>query len=216
MTRAVVTGNLAAGHALVAAGEANRSARGCCGGAYPITPQTRSSSTSWARASAKGASSPWKSEHSAMAVCIGTALAGARSFTASSSKRTALHGGERLRRRTGTPAHRHGLVPIARSVRRGTSGPTTATASPLRDRPGCKLYCDSHQDLVTPIHALAFASPRTRACCPRDGDAGRLFSASRTRAWWSDLRRRTWSTLTLPPLEPGTPGADRPPRTMDR
>ena len=36
----VVTGNHAAGYALAAAGEANRSARGAACGIYPITPQT--------------------------------------------------------------------------------------------------------------------------------------------------------------------------------
>lgn len=40
MARALVTGNHAAGYALAVAGEANRAARGCAAGAYPITPQT--------------------------------------------------------------------------------------------------------------------------------------------------------------------------------
>ena len=40
MSRTLATGNNVAGHALALAGEANRHARGCCAGAYPITPQT--------------------------------------------------------------------------------------------------------------------------------------------------------------------------------
>ena len=85
MTRAVVTGNQAAGHALVAAGEANRAARGCGGGCYPITPQTEIIENVMAARFSKGSFVAVESEHSAMAVCIGASLAGSRSFTASSS-----------------------------------------------------------------------------------------------------------------------------------
>ena len=85
MARTLVTGNHAAGEALSLAGEANRTARGCGGGAYPITPQTEIIEHLRAFEFSKGMIVPVESEHSAMGVCIGVSLAGARSFTASSS-----------------------------------------------------------------------------------------------------------------------------------
>ena len=150
MTRAVVTGNLAAGHALVAAGEANRSARGCCGGAYPITPQTETIEHVMGASFSKGSFVTVESEHSAMAVCIGTALAGARSFTASSSNGL-LYMAENV--------FAAGLarLPIVMVVSNRTIGPPWniwadhGDSLALRDAPWLQLYCDSHQDLVDTI-----------------------------------------------------------------
>lgn len=85
MARTLCTGNHAAGHALAVAGEANRTARGCAAGAYPITPQTEIIEYLRRFDFSKGRVIPVESEHSAMGVCIGASLAGARSFTASSS-----------------------------------------------------------------------------------------------------------------------------------
>src|SRR5574342_97853 len=85
MTRTLCTGNYAAGYALARAGEANRHARGCAGGAYPITPQTEIIEYLRGATFTKGRIVPVESEHSAIAVCIGAALGGARAFTASSS-----------------------------------------------------------------------------------------------------------------------------------
>jgi pyruvate/2-oxoacid:ferredoxin oxidoreductase alpha subunit len=85
VTRAYVTGNHAAGYTLAAAGEANRGARGCCSGVYPITPQTEIIECLSAARFEKGEVVPVESEHSAMAVCIGASIDGARAFTASSS-----------------------------------------------------------------------------------------------------------------------------------
>ena len=81
----VVTGNHAAGHALSVAGEANRNARGTATGIYPITPQTEIVERVAAFPFTKGKVVAVESEHSAMAVTIGAAVAGARGFTASSS-----------------------------------------------------------------------------------------------------------------------------------
>ena len=64
MARALVTGNYAAGHTLALAGEANRFARGCCGGAYPITPQTEIIEYLRSHAFRKGRIVPVESEHS--------------------------------------------------------------------------------------------------------------------------------------------------------
>src|SRR5689334_15322250 len=82
MPRTLVTGNHAAGWTLARAGEANRTARGCAGGAYPITPQTEIIEYLRAFDFTKGRVVPVESEHSAMGVCIGASLAGARAFTA--------------------------------------------------------------------------------------------------------------------------------------
>lgn len=81
----VVTGNHAAGHALSVAGEANRTGRGTACGIYPITPQTEIVEYVASFPFTKGRVVAVESEHSAMGVCIGAALSGARSFTASSS-----------------------------------------------------------------------------------------------------------------------------------
>ena len=85
MSRTLATGNHVAGYALALAGEANRNARGCCAGAYPITPQTEIIEYLSGFDFSKGKVVTVESEHSAMGVCIGAALAGARTFTASSS-----------------------------------------------------------------------------------------------------------------------------------
>lgn len=81
----IVTGNHAAGHALSIAGEANRGARGAACGIYPITPQTEIVERVAAFPFTKGRVVAVESEHSAMGVTMGAALAGARAFTASSS-----------------------------------------------------------------------------------------------------------------------------------
>jgi pyruvate/2-oxoacid:ferredoxin oxidoreductase alpha subunit len=81
----VVTGNHAAGHALSVAGEANRTGRGAACGIYPITPQTEIVEYVASFPFTKGRVVAVESEHSAMGVCIGAALSGARTFTASSS-----------------------------------------------------------------------------------------------------------------------------------
>jgi pyruvate/2-oxoacid:ferredoxin oxidoreductase alpha subunit len=85
MALEVVTGNHAAGYALSAAGEANRNARGVCAGAYPITPQTEIIEYASKYKFSKGRIVAVESEHSAMGVCIGASMNGARSFTASSA-----------------------------------------------------------------------------------------------------------------------------------
>lgn len=154
MTRAIVTGNQAAGHALVAAGEANRAARGCCGGCYPITPQTEIIEHVMGASFSKGSFVAVESEHSAMAVCLGASFAGARSFTASSSNGL-LYMAENV--------FAAGLerLPIVMVVSNRTLGPPWniwadhGDSLALRDAPWLQLYCDSHQDLVDTI-LLAF------------------------------------------------------------
>lgn len=154
MARALVTGNYAAGHTLALAGEANRIARGCCGGAYPITPQTEIIEVLRGFSFSKGRVIPVESEHSAMAVCMGASLGGARSFTASSSNGLAYM----VENIFAAGYYRLPIVMIA--VNR-TLGPPwniwvdQGDSLMFRDAPWIQFYVDSHQDLVDTI-LLAF------------------------------------------------------------
>jgi pyruvate/2-oxoacid:ferredoxin oxidoreductase alpha subunit len=85
MTMQLISANHATAAAVSLAARANRRGRGFCSGVYPITPQTECIERLCEEEIPKGAVVRVESEHSAMAVCIGGALAGARSFTASSS-----------------------------------------------------------------------------------------------------------------------------------
>lgn len=150
MGRTLVTGNHAAGHTLALAGEANREARGCCAGAYPITPQTEIIEYLRAYEFSKGRVVAVESEHSAMGVCIGASLSGARSFTASSSNGLAYM----VENVFAAGYYRLPIVMIA--VNR-TLGPPwniwvdQGDSLMLRDAPWLQFYCDSHQDLVDTI-----------------------------------------------------------------
>jgi pyruvate/2-oxoacid:ferredoxin oxidoreductase alpha subunit len=198
MTRAVVTGNQAAGHALVAAGEANRAARGCGGGCYPITPQTEIIENVMAARFSKGSFVAVESEHSAMAVCVGASLAGARSFTASSSNGL-LYMAENV--------FYAGLarLPIVMVVSNRTIGPPWniwadhGDSLALRDAPWLQFYCDSHQDLVdTTLLAFRVAEdPRVLlpAMVTQDG-----FLLSHT-SMVCDLPSQDLVDAYLPPLD---------------
>jgi pyruvate/2-oxoacid:ferredoxin oxidoreductase alpha subunit len=154
VTRAYVTGNHAAGYALVAAGEANRGARGCCSGVYPITPQTEIIEYLAAARLAKGEVVTVESEHSAMAVCIGASIDGARAFTASSSNGL-------LYMTENVFAAGYFRLPIVMVASNRTLGPPwniwvdQGDTLALRDAAWLQLYCESHQELVDTI-LLAF------------------------------------------------------------
>src|SRR6185369_4435660 len=85
MAGRLISANHAAAHAAALAGRANRTGRGFCSGLYPITPSTECMELLCAKEIPKGEVVRVESEHSAMAVCIGAAAAGARTFTASSA-----------------------------------------------------------------------------------------------------------------------------------
>ncbi len=154
MARALVTGNHAAGHTLAACGEANREARGCCCGAYPITPQSEIIEFLRDYEFTKGRTIPVESEHSAMGVCIGASVAGARSFTASSSNGLAYM----TENIFAAGFYRLPIVLIA--VNR-TLGPPwniwvdQGDSLALRDAAWLQFYAESHQELVDTI-LLAF------------------------------------------------------------
>lgn len=154
MGRHLVTGNHAAGHALAVAGQANRSARGCAGGAYPITPQTEIIEFLRGFQFSKGRIVPVESEHSAMGVCIGASLGGARSFTASSSNGLAYM-------TENVFAAGYYRLPIVMIAVNRTLGPPwniwvdQGDSLALRDAAWLQFYTESHQDLVDTI-LLAF------------------------------------------------------------
>ena len=154
MARALVTGNHAAGLALALAGEANRNARGCAAGAYPITPQTEIIEYLRSFTFTKGRIVPVESEHSAMGVCIGASLAGGRAFTASSSNGLAY-----MTENVFTAGYYR--LPIVMIAVNRTLGPPwniwvdQGDSLMLRDAPWVQFYTESHQDLVDTI-LLAF------------------------------------------------------------
>jgi pyruvate/2-oxoacid:ferredoxin oxidoreductase alpha subunit len=154
MPRALVTGNQAVGAMLAAAGEANRFARGCCSGVYPITPQTEIMETLTAFPFTKGSVVPVESEHSAMGVCIGASIAGARAFSASSSNGL-------LYMTENVLAAGYYRLPIVLVAVNRTIGPPwniwvdQGDSLALRDAAMLQFYCESHQDLVDTV-LLAF------------------------------------------------------------
>jgi pyruvate/2-oxoacid:ferredoxin oxidoreductase alpha subunit len=150
----LATGNQAAGQVLAMAGEANRLARGCGGGAYPITPQTEIAEYLTGHRFAKGSFVTAESEHSAMAVCIGVSVMGARSFTASSSNGL-------LYMTENVFAAGYCRLPLVMVVCNRTVGPPwniwvdQGDSLAMRDSAWLQFYCESHQDLVDTI-LLAF------------------------------------------------------------
>jgi len=85
MSSHLISANHAAAEAAILAARANRNGRGFCSGVYPITPQTECIERLCSVDIDNGNVVRVESEHSAMGVCIGGALSGARTFTASSS-----------------------------------------------------------------------------------------------------------------------------------
>lgn len=154
MARTLITGNHAAGYALAAAGEANRGARGCASGAYPITPQSEIIEYLRRFTFSKGRIVPVESEHSAMGVCIGASLAGARAFTASSSNGLAYMTENIF-------AAGYYRLPIVLIAVNRTLGPPwniwvdQGDSLALRDAAMLQFYVDSHQELVDTV-LLAF------------------------------------------------------------
>lgn len=154
MPRKLCTGNYVAGYTLAAAGEANRFARGCVAGGYPITPQTEIMEFLRGFKFTKGIVQAVESEHSAMAMCIGASLAGARSFTASSSNGLAY-----MTENVFMAGYcRLPIVMVA--VNRALGPPWNIWVDQgdtlaLRDTAWLHLYCESHQDVADTI-LLAF------------------------------------------------------------
>lgn len=150
----LITANHAAGKAAVLAGRANRSARGFGSGVYPITPQTECIELLCRESIEKGEVVRVESEHSAMAVCIGFSIGGARSFTASSSNGLAYMNENVF-------AAAFYRLPIVMMAVNRTLGPPWniwvdhGDTLALRDTGWVQFYCEENQEVLDTV-LLAF------------------------------------------------------------
>lgn len=147
MSSELVTGNHAAGYALSAAAEANRTARGAACGIYPITPQTEIVEFVAKFPFTKTTVVPVESEHSAMGVSMGASLNGARAFTASSSNGIAYMTENIM------VAGYYRLPIVMVAVNRTLGPPWNIWADQgdtlmLRDFPWIQFYCESNQEAL--------------------------------------------------------------------
>ena len=179
---------------LAAAGEANRTRPRLLRRRLPhhAADRDRSSSSATSR-SPRARVVPVESEHSAMAVCIGASLAGARAFTASSSngllymtENVFAAGYYRL------PIVMIAVQPHARAAVEHLGRPGRHLA--LRDAAWLQFYSESHQDLVghDPARVPRRRGP-ARAAARRWSP--RTASSSRTRRWRRSARSRSRWTL---------------------
>jgi pyruvate/2-oxoacid:ferredoxin oxidoreductase alpha subunit len=150
MTQDFLSANHAAAAAAALAGRANRNARGFGGGVYPITPQTECIERLCKEEFEKGEIVRVESEHSAMAACIGFSLAGARSFTASSSNGLAYM-------TENVYAAAFYRLPIVMMAVNRTLGPPWniwvdhGDTLLLRDTGWIQLYCEDNQEVLDSI-----------------------------------------------------------------
>ena len=147
MSVQVITGNHAAGFALSAAGEANRTARGVACGIYPITPQTEIVEYVAKFPFSKGRVVPVESEHSAMAVSMGASISGARAFTASSANGLAYMAENVM------VAGYYRLPVVMVAVNRTLGPPWNIWADQgdtlmLRDFAWLQFYCETNQEVL--------------------------------------------------------------------
>ena len=160
MSVEVITGNHAAGYALSAAGEANRSARGVACGIYPITPQTEIVEYVAKFPFSKGRVVPVESEHSAMAVTMGASISGARAFTASSANGLAYMAENVM------VAGYYRLPIVMVAVNRTLGPPWNIWADQgdtlaLRDFAWLQFYCETNQEVLdTTLLAFRLAEDR--------------------------------------------------------
>ena len=160
MNMQLVTGNHAAGHSLGLAGEANRNARGAVCGIYPITPQTEIVEYVAKFPFTRGSVVPVESEHSAMAVSMGAAINGARSFTASSANGLAYMAENIM------VAGYYRLPIVMVAVNRTLGPPWNIWADQgdtlaLRDFAWLQFYCETNQEVLdTTLLAFRIAEDR--------------------------------------------------------
>ena len=160
MSFEVITGNHAAGYALSAAGEANRTARGVACGIYPITPQTEIVEYVAKFPFSKGRVVPVESEHSAMAVSMGASISGARAFTASSANGLAYMAENVM------VAGYYRLPIVMVAVNRTLGPPWNIWADQgdtlaLRDFAWLQFYCETNQEVLdTTLLAFRIAEDR--------------------------------------------------------
>ncbi len=150
MTIELLSANHAAAKAAALAGSANRSGRGFGGGVYPITPQSECIELLCDLEIEKGTIVRVESEHSAMAVCIGFALGGARSFTASSSNGLAYMTENVIN------AAMYRLPVVMMAVNRTLGPPWNIWVDHgdtllLRDAGWIQFYCEDNQEVTDSI-----------------------------------------------------------------
>ncbi len=145
-----ISANHAAAIAATMSGRANRGARGFGGGIYPITPQTECIEFLCKQEIGKGSLVRVESEHSAMGVCIGMALSGARTFTASASN------GLTYMAENVFAAAFYRLPVVMMAVNR-TMGPPWniwvdhGDTLMLRDSGWIQMYCEDNQEVLDSI-----------------------------------------------------------------
>ena len=142
----LISANHATAEAVTLAARANRKARGFCSGVYPITPQTECIERLCQETIEKGSVVKVESEHSAMGVCIGASLSGARAFTASSSNGLAYMAENVF-------AAGFARLPIVMMAVNRTLGPPWniwvdhGDTLMLRDSGWIQLYCENNQEV---------------------------------------------------------------------
>jgi pyruvate/2-oxoacid:ferredoxin oxidoreductase alpha subunit len=161
----LISANHAAAMAATLAGRANRGARGFGGGVYPITPQTECIELLCAQRIEKGYLVRVESEHSAMAVCMGFALSGARTFTASSSN------GLAYMTENVFAAAFYRLPIVMMAVNRTLGPPWNLWADhgdtlALRDAGWIQLYCEDNQEVADSILAAYRLAEDARVLLP--------------------------------------------------
>jgi pyruvate/2-oxoacid:ferredoxin oxidoreductase alpha subunit len=165
MSMEFISANHAAGIAAALAGRANRSARGFGSGVYPITPQTECIELLCNQEIEKGHVVRVESEHSAMAACIGFALGGARTFTASSS-----NGLSYMAENVFTAAF-YRLPVVMMAVNRTLGPPWNIWADhgdtlALRDSGWIQFYCEDNQEVADSVLAAYRLAEDPRVLLP--------------------------------------------------
>lgn len=165
MTVDLVSANHAASMAATLAARANRGARGFGAGVYPITPQTECIEHLCRQEIEKGHVVRVESEHSAMAVCIGFSIAGARTFTASSSN------GLSYMAENVFVAAFYRLPVVMMAVNRTLGPPWNIWVDhgdtlALRDAGWVQLYCEDNQEVADSVLAAYRLAEDRRVLLP--------------------------------------------------
>jgi pyruvate/2-oxoacid:ferredoxin oxidoreductase alpha subunit len=165
MTVQLLSANHAAGAAAILAATANRTGRGFGSGVYPITPQTECIEYLCDETIEKGSVVRVESEHSAMAVCMGFAAGGCRTFTASSSNGLAYMAENVF-------AAGFARLPIVMMAVNRTLGPPWniwcdhGDTLMLRDSGWLQLYCEDNQEVADTILAAYRLAEDPRVLLP--------------------------------------------------
>jgi pyruvate/2-oxoacid:ferredoxin oxidoreductase alpha subunit len=150
MAGQLLSANHAAALAAALAGRANRTGRGFCSGVYPITPSTECMELLCNQEIEKGEVVRVESEHSAMAVCIGAAASGARTFTTTSSNGLAFMA-------ENVVAAAMLRLPVVMVAANRTLGPPWNIWADhgdtllLRDSGWVQLYCADNQEVLDSV-----------------------------------------------------------------